>query len=117
MEMGQNALTEYLNAIALLIVEPDFEGVRWVTELSEPVWNGANAPEAWADGYQPLVQLLYDLGFLGIGDGRGISYSYDRPGFADVAGNLTEATRYSVHPSFQPTLGVRAPSSSPSRKS
>jgi hypothetical protein len=110
-EMGQKELTPYLDGIALLVAEPDFDGFLWVSDVAEPVWTGGAAPEAWADSYQPLVKLLYDIGFLGVGDsGGGVRYSYDRPGYADAQGNLQASTRYAVHPTFQPTLGIRASS-------
>ncbi|HXL42474.1 MAG TPA: hypothetical protein VN960_00270 [Gaiellaceae bacterium] len=108
-EMSQDDLTPYLDGIALLMVDHEFEGVRWVTEVAEPVWSGGAAPEAWADSYQPLVKLLYDIGFLGIGDGGPAIFSYEKPGYADAPTNLRDSTRYSVHPTFQPTLGVRRP--------
>ena len=106
-EMGQSELTPYLDGIALLMVDREFEGVRWVTDVAEPVWSGAAAPDAWTDSYQPLVKLLYDIGFLGISDGGHPEFCHDRPGYADAPGNLRKGTRYSVHPAFQPTLSVR----------
>jgi hypothetical protein len=109
-EMSQKELTVYLDGVAMLMVDPEFEGVRWVTDVAEPVWSGAAAPEAWADSYQPLVKLLYDIGFLGIAEGGAPLFTNDVPGYADAAGKLRGSTRYSVHPTFQPTLGVRAPS-------
>lgn len=62
-------MTTHLEGVALLTAEPGFEGVQWVTDLAEPVWSGADAPDAWADSWQPLVQLFYDIGFLGISNG------------------------------------------------
>ena len=109
LEMSQAELTQFLDGIALLMVDREFEGVRWVTEVAEPVWSGATAPEAWADSYQALVKFLYDIGFIGISEGGSMMYAHDSPGFADAAGNLRTSTRYSVHPAFQPTLGVRKP--------
>jgi hypothetical protein len=107
LEMSQDELTPYLDKVALLMADPEFEGVVWVTEIADPIWSGAVAPEAWADSYQPLVKFLYDIGFLGIGDGRSMAFSHDKAGLADAAANLRPSSRYAVHPAFQPTLGVR----------
>ena len=109
-EMSQSELTPYLDGVALLMADPGLEGVSWVTEVSEPIWNGAGAPEAWADSYQPLVKFFYDIGFLGIKDGHTTTFAHDKAGLADAPSNLRDSTRYTVHPAFQPTLGVRAPS-------
>jgi hypothetical protein len=106
-EMTQGEITTYLDNVALLMVDRQFEGVQWVTEIGEPVWSGAAAPEAWSDSYQPLVKFFYDIGFLGISDGRVTSFAHDKPGLADAPSNLRPSTRYSVHPAFRPTLGVR----------
>jgi hypothetical protein len=106
-DMSRNELTKYLNSVALLTAEQAFDGVRWLTEIAEPVWNGGAAPEEWGDSYQPLVKLLYDLGFLGIGDGRAPRFSYEHPSYADAPNNLGPNLRYVVHPAFRATLGVR----------
>ena len=105
--MNQSDLTLYLDNVALLMADPSFEGVRWVTDVAEPVWSGGMAPDAWADSYQPLVKFFYDIGFLGIVSGSHMHFAQDDPGFADAAASLGENTRYAVHPAFQPTLSVR----------
>lgn len=105
--MTREAVTGYLDHIALLLAEANFEGVRWVTEITEPMWTGGSAPEDWTDSYQPVVALLYDIGFLGITDSSGIThYSYDAPGYAE-ASKLGPQVHYGVHPTFHPRLGVR----------
>lgn len=106
-EFGRDELGEYLSSVALLLADDDFSGSQWLTALAEPVWLGGKEPDDWADSYQTLVKLLYDIGFLGIGGPGHIRYSYDRPGWADAAGNLGTTARFAVHPAFQPTLGVR----------
>jgi hypothetical protein len=105
--MNQKTFTKYLEAIALLPAEPDFEGVRWVTEITEPMWNAGSAPEDWADSYQPIVKLLFDIGFVGIFDGGRIHFSHDAPAHADAAKNLSPTARYIIHPAFHTTLGLR----------
>jgi hypothetical protein len=107
--MTQSELTKYLESVALLPAEPDFEGVRWLTETTEAVWSGGSAPEEWVDSWQPIVALLYDIGFLGVTDAAGVThFGHDTPGYADAANNLGPTARFGVHPTFHPTLGVRA---------
>jgi hypothetical protein len=106
--MTRDELGEYLEAVALLPAEPDFEGVRWVTEITEPVWTGGVEPEDWPDSWQPVTKLFYDIGFLGIIDPSGVvHFAHDAPGYADAATNLGAHARFSVHPTFHPALGVR----------
>lgn len=112
-EMGRGELTQYLDSVALLLAEDQFAGVRWLTNLAEPVWSGGAAPEDWTDSYQPLVKLLYDIGFIGIGSPGHIQYSYEQPGLADAARKLGPNARFGVHPAFQPTLGVRKAARTP----
>jgi hypothetical protein len=106
-EMSQADVTHYLDNVALLMADPNFEGVRWVTDVAEPVWSGALAPEAWGDSYQPLVKFFYDIGFVGIVNGTSAHFAQDDPGYVDAPASLRDETRYLVHPAFQPTLGVR----------
>ena len=105
--MTEDSLTEYLDNVALLAVDHGFDGVRWVTDLAEPLWSGGGAPQEWADSYQPLVKLLYDIGFLGVESGGHRRFAYDASGYADAPQNLSTGTRYVIHPAFQPALGVR----------
>jgi hypothetical protein len=107
LEMGQEEVTHYFDHIALLLAEPEFEGVRWLTDVTEPIWSGGVEPQEWADSYQPLVQLMYDIGFLGVGSAGAMNFSQEQPGFADAPQNLSAKARYVVHPAFHSTLGVR----------
>jgi hypothetical protein len=106
-EMSQDEVTAYLDNVALLMVDPTFAGVRWVTDVAEPLWSGGMAPEAWSDSYQPLVKFFYDIGFLGVVTGGHAHFAQDEPGFVDAPASLQRETRYAIHPAFQPTLGVR----------
>ena len=97
-EMSQDEVTVYLDNVALLMADPSFEGVRWVTDIAEPVWSGAMAPDDWSDSYQPLVKFFYDLGFLGVVTAGHEHFAQEEPGFVDAPGSLQKETRYVVPP-------------------
>jgi hypothetical protein len=105
--MMRAELTRYLDAAALLPAETDFPGVVWMTRLSEPLWNGIGSAD-WGEMYQPLTQLLYDIGFIGVRlPNKKTCYSYSSPGFADQPSHLDEFVRFEVHPAFRPALEIR----------
>jgi hypothetical protein len=106
--LSVEALTRYLDALGLLLVEENFEGVLWLTDLTEPLWSGGAAPTDWTATYQLLVVLLYDVGFLGVVDSAGVAhFSNEAPGYADSPTNLLGNARFAVHPTFHPALGIR----------
>jgi hypothetical protein len=104
--MTRDALAERLNEAALLPADPAFQGVLWMTQLSEPLWSGLGTA-AWEDIHQPLTRLLYDIGFIGVREhGTKTRYSYNTPGYADVPSRLREDVTFRVHSAFRPALEV-----------
>ena len=103
-EMSRDDLTVVLDNAALLPANERFGGVVWMTQLTEPLWSGIGIRD-WPELYQPLVKLLYDIGFLGIRSSNpGVCYANADPGFADSQTNLDNATRFVIHPAFRPAL-------------
>ena len=56
-------MTKRLDDCVLLTSEVKFAGTVWMTEKGAPVWEGNG--DDWAEIYQPLIRLLYNIGFLG----------------------------------------------------
>lgn len=105
-KISRAELSAILDQVALLPAQEAFPGVVWMTELTEPLWSGVGLRE-WPELYSPLVKLLYDIGFLGIGDAANHThYAYDLPGFADLLSNLDAASHFAVHPAFRATLDI-----------
>lgn len=104
--MEPEDLSDRLNEAALLPARDDFPGVRWMTQLSEPIWSGIGASD-WVELYRLLIQLLFDIGFLGLRgpDGK-IRYSYDSPQHADSSSHLAETRAFTVHPAFRAALDI-----------
>jgi hypothetical protein len=106
--MSREDLAKCLDEAALLSAERDFPGVVWMTQLTEPLWSGiGSAP--WEDLYQPLIRLLYDIGFIGIrAHGAKTKYSYNAPGHADLPSHLRGDVTFRVHSAFRPALEIAA---------
>jgi hypothetical protein len=104
--LNRAAVTRILGEVALLPAREDFRGVRWVTELTAALWGSLTA--SWVEEYQPLIRLLYQIGFLGIipSGERDPIYSYSQPEYAVLATNVESASAFTVHPAFRPALDI-----------
>ncbi|MEU8126412.1 hypothetical protein AB0B68_04280 [Micromonospora sp. NPDC049049] len=105
--LSPEMLTKYLDDSAFLMADVSFTGIKWLTELTSPLWNSGDSDE-WAELYQPLVKLLYDIGFLGtfIANQKEAVFSQDDPDIADAIENLRRATGFMIHPAFWAALSV-----------
>ncbi|GAA4739217.1 hypothetical protein GCM10023328_20210 [Modestobacter marinus] len=94
--------------VALLTTDPSFAGSRWITSLTEPIWN-ARADDSWEDMYSAIVALLFEVGFLGCGAGaRGeVVFAQDDSSYLAIRSNLERCTIFSVHPAFRSALDIR----------
>ncbi|MEU8092921.1 P-loop ATPase, Sll1717 family [Micromonospora chalcea] len=108
--MTKEESTKYLDNCFELLADYKFDGVQWLTEVSEPFWNGAPEDD-WADGYHLIVKLLFDIGFLGVmpDKAKKVVYGYDYPEYADSVANVRHAYGFVIHPAFRPALDVQTP--------
>ena len=99
--------SQVLDDAMLLTADPEFHGVRWMTEMSEAMWRGSGDP-GWVELYQPLTSLLYGIGFIGCSIERteDAIYAAADPSFADVGSNLAGANYFHVHPTFHRALDL-----------
>jgi hypothetical protein len=116
-----NDLTPRLDNCALLTSDKGFNGTQWMTELSASIWNHSPCDDS-AEVYQPLICLLYNVGFIGLTTSRRetiesevclvdkpVLYSYDEPNFPDYLTNLRRVTCFTVHPAFRSALDISEP--------
>lgn len=105
-KLSQEQLGASLESIALLVAEPTFPGSNWLTPLTEAYWSD-RAPSEWSQRHQPLIRLLFRVGFLGCDRGKGlVVYAHDDGEFAESASNLTRCPWFEVHPAFRPALDL-----------
>ena len=104
--LNRESITKYLDEIALLPYDENFEGVVWMTPLTHRLW-AASDTATWLETYQLIIQFLFDIGFLGIRN-RGVKfhYAFSSPGHAKVLRNLGPSTIYTIHPAFHSALSV-----------
>lgn len=107
--LSKDQLGSYLDDAMLLLSDPGFQGVRWMTTLSEPMWSSTKG-SSWTEVYHPLVRMLYEIGFIGFvqtPDGSA-TYSYDNPDFANDPLNLENAKEFLIHPAYHMALNVKS---------
>jgi hypothetical protein len=105
--MSRDELTKRLDEAILLMADPNFSGVVWMTTLSQTVWDSVNRD--WAGMYQPLFRLLFNLGFLGCRMPRetDVIYVHEQLEFAESLTNLSRATEFYIHPTFRTALDAK----------
>ena len=106
--LSKDELGLYLDDAMLLLSDPSFLGVRWMTTLSEPMWSSTR-DSSWTDLYHPLVKMLFEIGFIGIVQHSGgpMMYSHDNPDFANDPSNLENAKGFLVHQAYHMALNIK----------
>jgi len=99
---------KYLDSIALLTARPGFAGKEWLSDLTQALWN-SKVSDSWGSLYQPLILLLYKIGFIGCapGDRANMIYHNALPDYVTSRSALESITHFSVHPAFQASLDVK----------
>jgi hypothetical protein len=107
--LSNDELGMYLDDAMLLPSDPSFNGVRWMTTLSEPMWSSSDN-SSWTDLYHPLLKMLFEIGFIGFvqPSGKPVMYSYDNPDFANNLANVDNAKDFLVHPAYHLALNIKS---------
>jgi Cdc6-like AAA superfamily ATPase len=104
--ISQEQMMEKLIEAGTLLESPSFSGVIWLTGLTEGMWSGGGA--TWSEQYQPLIRLLYEIGFIGCipAGQKKPTFAYDLPEFAESSMNLEQSESFVVHLAFCPALDI-----------
>lgn len=106
--MTRQEATARFDEIMLLPSNPTFEGVRWMTGLTNSMW--ASGPDdSWFDLYQPVLRLLFVVGFLGCESSRSKVPVFfpDDPLFVESESNLERSEAFFVHRTYHAGLDIR----------
>lgn len=107
--MDKAEFQQRLDETMLLLSDPDFPGVRWLTDLSAAMWSpGRDA--SWFSLYQPLTKLLYTIGLIGCSpqtSGAPVFYLTD-PLFVDSETAIEKSNFFFIHRTYQAALDVRS---------
>jgi len=98
-----------LDECMLLLSEPDWAGVRWMTNLSRAMWEGRSSEASWFTLYQPLASTLYRLGVIGCAQGSAsapVFFSDDRL-LMDSESALERCEYFHVHRMLHKALDIR----------
>lgn len=107
-KMSKQDFQSRLDDVMMLLSEPSFVGVRWLTEVTNCMWTaGPNA--TWSEMYQPLVRTLYGIGLVGCAPRPSASpvFHVDDPLFVDLESNLERCDAFFLHPAFHAGLDVQ----------
>ncbi len=106
--MAKEEFQRRLDEAMLLLSDPNFEGVRWLTDMSSLMW-APGTDYSWFDLYQPLTNLLYRIGFIGCSTkARGAPlFYYDDSLLMESESNVMACDGFFVHRTYHLALDIR----------
>ncbi len=109
--MTKPELALVLDDVAMLIGDAAFKGRAWMEPMFRLLWAPGSQEITWEETYGPIVDLLYNISFLGIAAGPHAkpSYSYEGTSPQRATAELMESTVFKIHPMFSRGLEVKAP--------
>ena len=107
MKMDRGEFAARLDEAMLLLSDPAFQGVRWLTDFSRRMWEPGEA--SWFEIYQPLANLLYTIGFIGCAARSSAAPTFfaDDPLLMTSERQVEESEFFFVHRTYHAGLGVR----------
>jgi len=94
--------------IMLLLSEPSFEGVKWMTDATAAMWS-SGPTTTWFETYQPLTLILYNIGLIGMSTtGRATpTFFSDDPHFLEQESHVDRRDAFYVHRTYHEGLDVQ----------
>src|ERR1019366_1096146 len=98
-----------LDDIMLLLSEPDFEGVKWLTEVTSAMWT-AGPNTTWFEMYQPLTQILFNVGLIGMSSRSSANplYLSDDAHWVEQESNIERAEYFYIHRAYHEGLDMQS---------
>lgn len=110
LRLSQKTIGNIFDNVALLAISDDFHGTTWLTPLCEKIWELDDVPENWFERYGKLLELLFNISFIGVGEYNQTkatySYSQVKEERMRIA-ILRKAIFFEVHCSFRPALEIK----------
>jgi hypothetical protein len=108
-QMTRDELAERLDESMLLLSDPSFPGVRWLTDTSERMWTPGSW--TWFELYQPLLAMLYSIGFIGClsSDRTRAVFVTDDPLFLNLESNMNKIKEFRIHRTYHAALDIPEP--------
>jgi hypothetical protein len=98
-----------LDDIMLLLSEPDFEGVKWLTEVTSAMWT-AGPNTTWFEMYQPLTQILFNVGLIGMSSRSSANplFLSDDAHWVEQESNIERAEYFYIHRAYHEGLDMQS---------
>jgi hypothetical protein len=106
--MTREQFTARLDDCMLLVTEPQFTGVSWLNDVSNAMWGYNVGKKSWAELYQSLTAMLYEIGLIGMASRTSaapVFYDED-PLLAESITSLERCEYFFLHRTFQRALDV-----------
>jgi hypothetical protein len=106
--MTREELQKRLDNAMLLLSEPKFIGVRWMTDVTNSMWHSGPGA-SWFEIYQPLLKVLYTIGLIGCSkrSTKSATFYSDDPLFIDQESNVEQSTAFFIHRAFHRGLDIK----------
>jgi hypothetical protein len=97
-----------LDDIMLLPSDPDFEGVKWLSDITSPMWT-SGPDTTWIEIYQPLAETLYGIGLVGMSthSASAATFGTADPTYMEDARHLERAEYFYVHRTYHAGLDIQ----------
>jgi hypothetical protein len=108
--LDKEEMTAVLDDMAITLLSDDsFRGKLWLEKLGAPIWENGSDSKKWDEMYGGFVQILYEIGFLGLCKEFRTQPIYcfqnDAPA---INGHLPDHVAYEIHPAFRCVLKTRS---------
>ncbi len=97
-----------LDEIMLLLSDPNFEGVKWLTNATSAMWS-SGVDSTWFEVYQPLTQILYNIGLVGMstqGNPAEVFFN-DDPHFLEREAHVERRAFFHLHKTYHAGLDAQ----------
>lgn len=97
-----------LEEVMMLLSDPTFEGIRWLTDVTSTYWTSGPAA-TWSEMYQPLTQVLYTIGLVGMSTKPSARPTFvtDDPHFVEQESHVERRSGFYIHRAYHAGLDVQ----------
>lgn len=98
-----------LDEVMMLLSDPRFEGVKWLTDVTSAMWS-SGPDSTWFEVYQPLTQVLYNIGLVGLSTRSKAApvFFNDDPHFLDHEAHIEQRAHFYLHRTYHAGLDAHA---------
>lgn len=108
MRMTPEQMSSILDDVALLLSDLKFDGIRWLTDVTNPIWISPPGQNDFSV-YQDLLEVLFSIGLIGCAtntSGEPLFY-YDDSLYVTRKSTFEKIKYFNVHRAYQSGLEIR----------